>query len=329
MSYFVSRRLEKVAFPHRVFDLPEPPHHLYLVGELPRVPAIAVIGTRHPTEDAVTYTAELVREIAKDGIAVWSGGAKGIDIAAHRAALGAGATTVVVAPAGWQHPYPPEHAGDYREIVEQGGAYLSIVDTEQVAQRHLFFARNALLMALADVVVIVQAGLRSGARNAAKFARRLGRPVFVAPSSPWIYQGLGCNLEIGLGARVLVSPKDVIGAVAGYGLSSGSVPVGAQVSCNHFDQSVLEAPLRGEAVQGLAAGRRHPRAAATRASDPQLDAELRELVDAIRSGVRYVDALCQRTGLPPAVVQSDVLRLTLLGLVRTDCAGAIDVVSTG
>jgi DNA protecting protein DprA len=329
MTCIVSRRLERVAFPHRVFDLPEPPCQLHLAGELPRGPAIAVIGTRYPTEEATKYTGELVGEFAKHGVAIWSGGAEGIDIAAHRAALRVGATTVVVAPAGWNRPYPPEHAGDYHEIVERGGAYLSIVAPECVAQRHLFFARNALLMALVDVVVIIQAGLRSGARNAAKFARRLGRTVFVAPSSPWIHQGVGCNLEIGLGARVLLSPKDVIRAVAGYGLGSVSVPGEAQVSCNHYDQSVSTAPRREEPAQDRAAGCSRPRGGPTRASEPQLDAELRELVDAIRAGARYVDALCQRTGLPPAVVQSDVLRLTLLGLVRTDRAGAIDIVTSG
>lgn len=327
VTSFISRRLDRTAFPHRVLDLPELPRELHLTGELPRGPSAAIIGTRHPTEEAVKYTFELVRWLGRHGLSIWSGGAKGIDIAAHRAAVQAGATTVVVAPAGWERPYPPEHAEDFRAVVEHGGAYLSLVPPAQEARLHQFFARNALLMTLVDVVVIVQAGLRSGARNAAKVARRLGRTIFVAPSCPWVHQGLGCNLEIGLGARVLLSPKEVVKATSGYGISCVAVLEAHQVEPCHVAPSVTASQQRGQAPQGPSRMRSRTVAGSMSHSDPALDAELRLVVAAVVGGARHVDALCERTGLSLSVVQSDLLRLTLMGLVRTDHAGAIDLVS--
>jgi DNA processing protein len=330
MSQNIPKRLERAAFPFRVSDLPEPPKQLFLVGQLPRGPAVAIVGTRKPTREAVAYTAELVESLGEHGVAIWSGGAVGIDVAAHEAALRVGAPTVVVAPAGWDRPYPPQHAELYRAIVAQGGAYLSQVAPERPAQQHLFFARNALLVALAQVVVIVQAGLRSGARNAAKFARALGRPLFAAPSCPWVYQGLGCNVELGLGARILTSPKDVIRSIHGQGLvgfvdSAKSTTVSA-TSWNGFDcvppVSASEALKEGGA--GFGGGQnRKVRRGPTSQSDALLDGELECIVSAIRSGANTVDALCAGTGLALSVVQSGLLRLTLLGLVRTDRTGVV------
>ena len=331
MTHVISKQLDRSEFPHRVWDLGEPPQEMYLVGELPRGPAVAVIGTRHPTCDALKYTEELVQALARQGLSVWSGGAKGIDIAAHRAALGAGAKSVVVAPAGWEHPYPPEHADDYRAVVARGGAYLALVPPAQEARLHQFFARNAVLMALVDVVVIVQAGLRSGARNAAKVARRLGRTVFVAPSCPWVPQGLGCNLEIGLGARVLVSPKDVVKSLSCYGITSAAVPAFDEAARNDFAQAVA-APLTAGAVAERrvfeTSVKSDRRVSPTFKLETELDAELRLILSAIESGAHHLDDLCARTGLLLPVVQSDVLRLTLLGLVRTDQAGAVKIVSS-
>jgi DNA processing protein len=331
VSFIVPKRLERGEIPHRVFDLPKPPRQLYVVGSIPQAPAVAVVGTRQPTEDAVAYASALVESLGKSGLAIWSGGALGIDAAAHRAALRVGAPTVVVAPAGWERPYPPEHAGLYREIVERGGAHISIVPAERSAQLHQFFARNALLVALVQVVVIVQAGLRSGARNTAKFARKLGRPLFAVPSSPWIREGIGCNAEISLGARVLGSPKEVLKAISGFGLCSASTVAEDAKHAESFSHhefvgeigSERGGPAPGHSVVSHACSRKK-RASA---GDTELDAELHAVLDAVRAGARNVDALCQLMGLGVSVVQSDVLRLTMLGRLRTDRTGAIEFIN--
>lgn len=325
VTKILSKQLERSAFPSRVQELAVPPATLHIVGTLPTAIGVAVVGTRHPTNDAVEYTHALVGELAAAGLAIWSGGAMGIDAAAHRAAMRAGVPTVVVAPAGWSRPYPPEHVSLFEQIVASGGAYLSIVDDECPAKRHQFFARNALLIAMVDSVVVIQAGFRSGARNAAKYARELGRALFVAPSSPWISQGLGCNLELGLGARILGSAREVVRAAKCTGPSDQPQPM----------PDVASSPCEGAArVSRLGADRASKRSSAGKASTPTadqgvlLEPELRLLLDAVRDGASHVDALCERTGLPLPVVQSDLLRLTLLGLIRTERTGAIDIVNS-
>lgn len=321
-----SKILERDALPASVHQLGQVPEALHLVGELPPSMGVAVIGTRHPTDEAVAFTHKLVSELAEQGVTIWSGGARGIDAAAHRAALRAGVPTVVVAPAGWLRPYPPEHAALFCEIVARGGAYLSIVDDECCARRHQFFARNALLVALVQVVIVVQAGWRSGARNAAKFARELGRLLFVAPSSPWIPQGLGCNLELGLGARILGSASEVVRAAKSGISSSDEQQVGPEIGSICLPRH--EPRMQHRNAEVARSGVRMERGSANaNTADGHLEPELRMLLEAVRAGATHVDELCERTGMTLPVVQSVLLRLTLLGLIRTDRTGVVSTVN--
>jgi DNA processing protein len=164
--------------------------------------------------------------------------------------------------------------------------------------------------------VVVQAGLRSGARNAAKTARRIGRPIFAVPSCPWVHQGLGCNLEISLGARPISSAKDVVKWLAVSGLCVGdTVP-----SRDDEARSVSDIPP----PSGVSV----PSSAAVSTTLPEsLEGELLRVLDELRKGARNVDEICQRTGWPAAVVQSDVLRLTLYGEIKVGRSGVIEIVS--
>src|SRR3954469_21999932 len=99
MSELADRCLFGNALPGRLADLDAPPARLFLRGELPRGPAVAIVGTRNPTLAYANYAHDLARALAEAGVAVLSGGAEGIDTEAHRGALAAGGVTVVVAPA--------------------------------------------------------------------------------------------------------------------------------------------------------------------------------------------------------------------------------------
>jgi len=204
------RRLSGARLPPGLGELPEPPETLYLRGDLPRGPRVAIVGTRRPTREAALFAFELAARLAQQGVAVLSGGADGIDSMAHRGALSVDGTTVVVAPGGFDRPFPEHNGALFRQVVEHGGAYLSLAPSGTPASRGAFFARNACLVALCHALVVVEAPLRSGARNAAAHARRLGRPVFVAPAAPYNGQGLGCILELKLGARPLYGERDVL-----------------------------------------------------------------------------------------------------------------------
>src|SRR5258707_5883192 len=94
------------------------------------------------------------------------------------------------------------------------GAYLSLVEANVPANQGIFFPRNACLVALSHLVVVVESPIRSGARNAAAHARRLGRPLFVVPQAPWETKARGCLAELLLGARPLISVNDLFKALA-------------------------------------------------------------------------------------------------------------------
>jgi DNA processing protein len=206
--------LQGEALPVSLQALPEPPARLFLHGSLPSGPRVAVVGTRRPTPEALDYAAFLSSWLAERGVVILSGGAKGIDEAAHRGALAVSGGTVVVAPSSFDRPFPAKHGALYADIIARGGGYLSRFERGVRATRSHFFDRNGLLVALSDALIVVEAPLRSGSRNAAKWARRLQRPWFVVPSPPWNERGRGCILELQLGGRALAGPEEVLRVLA-------------------------------------------------------------------------------------------------------------------
>jgi DNA processing protein len=275
-----SRELSGERLPPRISDLPSPPARLYLHGELPRGPAVAIVGTRYPSPEGVSYTRELASELAAEGVAILSGGAKGIDTAAHEGALDAGGVTVVVTPAGFSHPYPEQNAELYQRVVATGGAYLSLYPDDVVAHRAHFFARNACLVALAHAVLVTQSPVISGAANAAKWARQLGRPLFVVPHSPWVKQGKGAIQELRRGARPLERAKEMLTFLRSSGLH----------------------PLRAP-----------PSQTELWPASPAADAD--PVLLALREGATHADEIADRTGLSLATVQQRILTLALSGVL--------------
>lgn len=307
-----SRLLEGAQLPSRLLDLGHPPPRVHVFGALPSGPAAAVVGTRHPTAEARRFAWQLAADLGRAGVAVLSGGAKGIDHAAHLGALRGRGTTVVVAPAGFHAPYPEQHASLYARILERGGAYLSLVPDTAVAQQGSFFPRNAALAALAHVLVVVEMPLRSGARNAARWARRLGRPLLVVPAAPWNPIGQGCNLELRRGALVCEGAKDVLREL----------------------ERVLLLPEKILQVPGVA--RTLPDRPVSASSSqvelpfPASDAEQSEIervLRAVQAGATHQDAICERSGLAVAIVQRHVLTLTLGGVLAPDPDGGLRQVS--
>jgi DNA processing protein len=241
----------------------------------------------------------LAEELVQAGVAVLSGGAEGIDTEAHRGALAGKGATVVVAPAGFHRPFPEKNGELFASVVEQGGAYLSLVEAGAPATRGIFFARNACLVALAHVVVVVEAPIRSGARNAAAHARRLGRPLFVVAAPPWHTKGLGCLAELRLGARPLMRTKDLLRALAAHNLH----PVAAHE---------LSLPSGGSQQQKLDF-------TATSSTALPRDA----VIGAVQTGASSSDEICLATGLPAGRVSELILTLRLEGVLVTDPSGRL------
>lgn len=172
--------------------------------------AVSIVGTRAATGYGEHVTAEIAGDLAADGWTIVSGAAFGVDGAAHRAALGVGGVTVAVTACGVDRVYPAGHARLLRQIAENG-AVISEYPPGTVPARYRFLARNRLVAALSAGVVVVEAGWRSGARNTASWARRLGRPVMAVPGPVTSAASTGCHRMIRDDeARLVTSARDVV-----------------------------------------------------------------------------------------------------------------------
>jgi DNA processing protein len=302
---------------------------------------VAIVGTRNPSVEARAYAARLARNLAEQGVAIASGGALGIDTAAHEGALSAGGRTLVVAPSSLDRPYPLENAGLFARVVGEGGGFVSRFESNTPARNPQFFVRNSYLVALCNALVMVEAPLRSGARNAALWARRLQRPFFVVPATPWNPKGLGCIVELKLGARPLYSHRDVLDCLKQQNLHLirplARLPkaVPPVVSTEPEDNPTLEIETR--VVQTVRAhldaprSRTRPegRSASTNSVVDALDSAARAVLEAVASGAHHVDAICMRSGLPVAEVQTRLLTLTLLKALVAEPAGTYRLPHSG
>jgi DNA processing protein len=209
-SIRVISRSSSPEYPARLRGLADGPELLYLRGA-PGEPAlsVAIVGARAASGHAMATARALAAEVARAGGVVLSGGAVGVDAAAHRGALGAGGRTVSVLACGLDAPYPPQSRPLFDEICAGGGAIVSPFGPGTPPRRFHFVRRNRILAAMADAVVVVEAGLGSGALYTAQSARELGRVLGASPGTP------GCEALIAQGAAVVESGDDLFQALAG------------------------------------------------------------------------------------------------------------------
>lgn len=187
-----------------------PPLALWVKGrELSEVLAesVAVVGTRMASDYGLKVAGQLAKQFVASGISVTSGGALGIDAAAHRGALSVGGLTVAVAAAGAGINYPAAHRALFDQIAVSG-ALVSEYPPGVRPARHRFLARNRLVAALSRATVVVEAGWRSGARNTANWALRMKRPLGAVPGPVTLSTTSGCHDLIRNGEAVLVCNAD-------------------------------------------------------------------------------------------------------------------------
>ncbi len=171
--------------------------------------AVAIVGARAASRDALDRAHALGRHLAAGGVQVVSGGALGVDGSAHRGALaGRGGTTVVLG-SGVDVLYPPRHAPLFREILGRGGTLAGMQPDGTQPRSGMFPQRNQLIAALVDVVIVVEAELRSGTMSTVAAARAFGRLVAAWPGSP------GCERLLAAGAAIVEASADAELALAG------------------------------------------------------------------------------------------------------------------
>lgn len=190
----------------------DPPLGLFVRGELVRAPVVAVVGSRQATTYGRQVARTLGEELAGAGVVVASGMARGVDAAAHEGALAAGGPTWAVWGTGPDHIYPPEHR-ELASAIPTAGALITEYLPGTGPRKHHFPERNRVLAGMAAAVVVVEAAARSGALITARLAIDEGREVLAVPGSILSKFSVGPNTLLRLGARPLLTPRDVFDAI--------------------------------------------------------------------------------------------------------------------
>jgi DNA processing protein len=202
------------AYPHRLQEIEQPPPVIYLKGEISDGDewAVAVVGTRRVTAYGRQVAEEIAATLARNGITVVSGLARGVDSIAHQAALNASGRTIAVLGSGVDRIYPPENRRLAEQIVENG-FMISDYPPGTPPEASNFPPRNRLISGLSQAVIVVEAGHSSGALITASFAADQGREVFAVPGNITSPGSKGTNRLIRDGAIPLLDPEQVLEAL--------------------------------------------------------------------------------------------------------------------
>ena len=234
-------------YPGNLQDLVDAPPLLFVRGLISPQDelAVAVVGTRHPTNYGIKQAERFGYSLAKAGITVISGLARGIDVAAHDGAMNAGGRTIAVLGSGLGQVYPEEHAG-LAERISQSGAVISEFAPQAKPRSGMFPQRNRLIAGLALCTLVIEAPDRSGALITARLAGEQNRDVLALPGPVSSRASRGCNQLIRDGATLVQTVDDVLESIgpmrqpikteAGYELRNGR-----ELKLNELERGVLDA----------------------------------------------------------------------------------------
>ncbi len=269
-------------YPRQLREIHSPPIVLYIWGELSERDqhAIGVIGSRRTSHYGSECAKKLSYQLAYAGLTVVSGLARGIDTAAHQGALAAKGRTIAVIGAGLMKLYPPENAALAEKIRSGNGAIVSEFSMEVEPDRQTFPMRNRIISGWSHGILVVEAGLNSGALITASQAVEQGRSVYAVPGHINMPSAHGSNRLIQQGAKLVMDASDIL------------------------DDLQILLPEKQKFEQTPA----RPL--------PELSKEEREVYDAIRGTETPIDDITRASGLPTGLVSSVLLRLELKHLVK-------------
>ena len=276
-------------YPLSLKNIPNPPIVLYVWGEITSADnhAIGIVGSRNVTHYGTESAKKLSYQLAYGGYTVVSGLARGIDTSAHQGALAAKGRTVAVIGSGLSRLYPPENLG-LAEKISCSGAVVSEYPMERSADRQTFPYRNRIVAGWSQGLLVVEAGLNSGALITANQAIDQGRPVYAVPGPIDRPTSAGSNRLIQQGARLVMSADDIFDDL-------GSLFPRAQASAS-------------STTGGVTASSAQP--------SLKLSHEETLVVTALDAGDLSLDELCAATRLPSYKVSSTLTTLELKRLIQ-------------
>jgi DNA processing protein len=203
--------LDDFRYPATLREIYDPPIILYIRGSVDvlSLPGVAVIGTRHPTPYGIGMAERLACDLARQGLVIFSGMARGVDSAAHRGAVSAKGKTVAVFGTGVDEIYPKENKKLSEQILSCGGALVSEFPLQTFPAPQNFPIRNRIISGLSVGVLVVEAAEYSGTRVTARCALEQDREVFAVPGNVTNKYSWGPNTLIKQGAKLTATWEDV------------------------------------------------------------------------------------------------------------------------
>ena len=205
--------LDDGSYPHLLREIPDPPITLYVMGnwkECFEEPCVGMVGSRRCSTYGANAASMLAADLARQGITVVSGLARGIDTAAHRGALEASGRTVAVLGTGLDSFYPKENKTLVEEILQSGGAVVTQFPLETPPLKENFPYRNRVISGLSLGVLVVEASERSGSLITARLAMEQNREVFAVPGNITSKNSYGTNYLIKAGAKLVQQWQDIV-----------------------------------------------------------------------------------------------------------------------
>jgi DNA processing protein len=208
------RKLEPAEFPPLLVEIPQPPHELWVAGNLPppNLPLLAVVGSRKYTTYGKQVVEHLVGGLADYEVGIVSGLALGIDGLAHEAALKVGLYTIAVPGSGLDEDvlYPASHKRLARRILDTGGGLLSELSPTTRAALWTFPQRNRIMAGMCRATLLIEAGEKSGTLITARMAVDYNRELLVVPGSIFSATSYGTHQFLKLGATPITSSADIV-----------------------------------------------------------------------------------------------------------------------
>lgn len=200
-------------YPKRLLEIKDFPKELYVMGNMDLLQSkytVGIVGSRKCTEYGRKVSYGFAKEISKNGICVVSGMAIGIDAMAHEGAIEQIGNTIAVLGCGFNHIYPKENEWIFHKIIENCGCIVTEYEPDVESNYKNFPKRNRIISGLSDSILVVEAAYRSGSSITARYALEQGKTVYAIPSNIYNSAGLGTNIMIQEGAKLLIKPSEII-----------------------------------------------------------------------------------------------------------------------
>lgn len=311
-------------YPPLLRQIPDPPPILYVRGRLDpadrdRYP-VAIVGSRSCTHYGIEQAERFAGALAASGLTVVSGGARGIDTAAHRAALRMKGRTVAVLGCGLGHIYPPDNRDLFEQIVEgDGGAIVSELPMRTAPDAANFPARNRIISGLSLGVLVIEAGRGSGALITARVAvEDQGREVFAVPGRVDSAASMGClDLLRAGGAELVIHPDDVIQSLETPARHLHQGTHGARYATGEGLFSVDGRPMPGGSDPSGTRGQEESGGGRAVEVDSSLTDSQRAILAALESAKTF-DELVRDTAIPAAMLRTDISLLEIKRRVKRE-----------